>query len=164
MDNPKAFVRRTKKYGKAVFAKEPIRKGEVIAVFDGKIYDDDFDDWTDDLLNHTIQVGPSCWRDSKGFARFMNHSCDPNCGIKGRYKVVAMRAIYPGEELTWDYEMTEKSDWWKLKCKCGSEICRKKIGHYKNMPKKIRAKYKGYISTWITNQQKENAKLKKKEG
>lgn len=150
MDNPKAKLRRTRKYGWAVFAQAPIKKGEVVAVFDGKFYDDDFDEWNDDLLNHTIQCGPALWRDSKGFARYLNHSCDPNCGIKKKFKVVAMRDIAKGEEITWDYEMTEKSTWWLMKCKCGSPLCRKRIGNYKNMPRKIRAKYKGFISDWLT--------------
>lgn len=149
MDNRKVAVKRTKKYGRGVFALAPIRQGEVIAVFDGKIYDDDYAPWTKDLQTHTIQFGPAIWRDSKGCARYINHSCDPNCGIKGLFKVVAMRPIEKGEQITWDYEMTEKSDWWQMKCKCGSPLCRKVIGNYKNMPKAIRKKYKGYISDWL---------------
>lgn len=149
LDSTKAKVKQTKKYGRGVFATEKIRKGSTVAIFDGQWYDDDFEPWTDDLRNHTIQCGRALWRDSKGFARFINHSCDPNCGIKDLYKVVAMRTIEPGEEITWDYEMTEKSDWWKMKCKCGSNICRKKIGNYKNMPRTIRQKYRGYISEWL---------------
>ena len=154
MDNPKVIVVKTKKYGKGVFADKLIKKGEIVATFDGKIYDDDFDDWTPDLLNHTIQFAKAKWRDSKGVARYLNHSCDPNCGIKKLFKVVAMRDIQPGEEITWDYEMTEKSDWWKLKCKCGTPICRKVIGNYRNMPRKIRQKYQGYISDWLLPSQR----------
>lgn len=148
-DHKNAVVRRNK-FGRAVFAKKKIKKGELIAVFDGPIYDDLFDGWTEDLLNHTIQIGPKLWRDSLGLARYMNHSCDPNCGIKKYIHVVAMRDISAGEEITWDYEMTEKSDWFKMRCGCGSPLCRKVIGNYKNMPKAIRQKYKGYISEWIT--------------
>lgn len=149
MDNPKAIIRKTKKYGKAVFAREKIRKGEIIAAFDGPILDDDFEPWTDDLYNHAIQFDKTMWRDSQGIARLLNHSCEPNCGIKGLFKIVAMRTILPGEELTWDYEMTEKNLHWKLKCKCGTSSCRKTIGNFKNMPKHIRQKYKGYISHWL---------------
>ncbi len=154
MDSRKVIVQKTKKYGRGVYAKYPIRKGEVIAAFDGPIYDDDFEPWTEDLFNHAIQFGPALWRDSKGIARLINHSCDPNCGIKGLFKIVAMRAIQPGEQITWDYEMTEKNKYWKMQCRCGSEICRKTIGHYKNMPLSIRKKYKGYISDWITQKDK----------
>src|SRR4051812_12788994 len=103
MDNPKAKVRRTKKYGRGVFAHQKIKKGELIAAFDGPFFDDDFDEWTEDLMNHAIQFGKTDWRDSKGIARLINHSCEPNCGIKEYFKVVAMRDIEPGEHLTWDY-------------------------------------------------------------
>ena len=120
MDNPKATVRKTKKYGRAVFASQTIQKGEVIAGFDGDRFDNEFESWTEDLYNHAIQYGKTDWRDSKGIARWINHSCEPNCGIKRYFKVVAMRTIKKGEEITWDYEMTEKNKHWKMKCRCGS--------------------------------------------
>ncbi len=154
MDNPKISLKNTRKYGKGVFANSDIKKGEIIARFDGTIYDDDFEDWTRDLQTHTIQIGPNKWRDSKGLARYINHSCEPNCGIRGLWTVVAMRDIKKGEQITWDYEMTEKSDWWRMRCRCGSDLCRKVIGNYKNMPRPIRAKYKGYISTWLTKKRR----------
>lgn len=149
MDSRKVIVRNTP-VGRGVFAIETLRRGERIAVFDGPILDDDFDDWNDDLLNHAIQIGESTWRDSKGIARLINHSCEPNCGVKKLNQIVAMRTIYPGEEITWDYEMTEKSNWWLMKCQCGTPSCRKKIGNYDNLPLEIRRRYKGYISEWLT--------------
>ena len=149
MDNPKVTVRRTKKFGRGVFATKKIKKGEVIAIFDGEFLDDDFDDWSEDILNHAIQFAKSGFRDSKGIARYVNHSCEPNCGIKDYFKIVAMRHILPGEHVTWDYEMTERSSWWKMKCACGSVICRKIIGNYTNMPRAIRKKYAGFISPWL---------------
>lgn len=149
MDNPKVAVRRTKKFGKGLYAIKKIRRGEMIARFDGPFYDGRFDGWTEDLLNHTIQCGKSLWRDSKGIARWINHSCEPNCGIKRRFDIVAMRDIEKGEHITWDYEMTEKSWWWRMKCKCGAQSCRKVIGNYSRLPKELRKKYKGYISSWL---------------
>ncbi|MBX3022457.1 MAG: SET domain-containing protein-lysine N-methyltransferase [Bdellovibrionales bacterium] len=157
MDSAKVRIRRTKKFGRGVFAVKPIKKGEIIAAFDGEIYDDDFEPWTDDLLNHAIQIGPKLWRDSKGLARYVNHSCEPNCGIKSKVKIVAMRPIAKGEQVTWDYEMTEKNDWWKMRCRCGSTSCRKIIGNYKNMPRAIRKKYAGYISEWLIPRQRRKA-------
>ncbi len=162
MDNPKVFVRKTKKYGRAVFAKHNISKGEIIAVFDGLIYDYDFEPWTEDLYNHAIQFKKTHWRDSKGLARYINHSCDPNCGIKNLFEVVAMRNILKGEELTWDYEMTEKNPDWKMRCRCGSPICRGIIGNYVNMPRHIRKKYKGYISKWLLRSRKKKKKVNKR--
>lgn len=147
-DSKKVVVRRNK-FGRAVFATRKIEKGETVAVFDGPIYDDLFDGWTKDLLSHAIQIGPSTWRDSLGLARYINHSCEPNCGIKKYIYITAMRTILPNEEITWDYEMTEKNEWWKMRCGCATKSCRKIIGNYKNMPRRVREKYKGYISEWL---------------
>lgn len=78
----------------------------------------------------------------------MNHSCEPNCGIKNLFSIVAMQDIQKGEELTWDYDIVEDSDW-RMECLCGSPICKKIIGSFGLVPKNIREKYKGYISEWL---------------
>jgi SET domain-containing protein len=148
MDSKKVIVRKTARHGRGVLARVKIQKGKVIAAFDGTIYDFDYDDWNDDLYNHAIQFEKRRWRDSAGIARLINHSCDPNCGIRDRFKIVAMRDIAPGEEIAWDYGMTENYTW-RMKCTCGSPICRKTIGAYSTMPLSIRKKYKGYISEWL---------------
>lgn len=148
MDNRKVEIKRTKNRGYGVFAKLPIKKSEVVAEFDGDILSIE-DDWTIDQYNHCIQFEETRWRDSRGLARIINHSCEPNCGIKKLFQVVAMRNISPNEEITWDYEMTENHPYWKMKCKCGTKSCRKVIGNYENMPEETRKKYKGYISSWL---------------
>ncbi|KAF5400772.1 hypothetical protein PHET_05757 [Paragonimus heterotremus] len=63
-------------------------------------------------------------------ARFINHSCDPNCYAKvitmddkKHIVILAQRRIYPGEELTYDYRFPKESD--KLLCNCGSHNCRR---------------------------------------
>ncbi len=155
-DNPKVRRRHTRKYGQGVFAVKPIRRGEVIAVFDGPVLDEDFDNWTPDLLSHAIQFEKEKWRDSVGLARSINHSCDPNCGIKNLFEIVAMRPIKAGEQVTWDYEMTEKSTWWRMKCKCGSPLCRGRIGNFKNLPRSRRKKYAGFISEWLLRPRRKN--------
>jgi SET domain-containing protein len=149
MDNKGVVIRETATQGRGVFARVKIKKGETISSFDGTIYEFDYPSWNDDLYNHVIQFEKRRWRDSSGIARLINHSCDPNCGIKNLFDVVAMRDIQPGEEITWDYEMTENYKW-RMNCTCGSPICRKTIGAYENMPLAIRKKYKGYISAWLS--------------
>jgi uncharacterized protein len=150
MNNPKIEVRKSKT-GKGVFAKERIKKGELLVTFDGKILGWNAS-WNRYQLHHAIQFEKRKWRLSDGIADKFNHSCEPNCGIKNLFDVVAMRDIKAGEELTWDYEMTEDNETgWFMRCKCGSKSCRKKIGAYRNMPATVRKKYKGYISGWLTN-------------
>ena len=64
-------------------------------------------------------------------ARFINHSCDPNCesvNRRGRIFIEALRPIAPGEELTYDYRFerdgTEANDDALYVCHCGSARCR----------------------------------------
>ncbi len=153
MDSKKVEVRPCK-IGNGLFAKEEIQAGEPIAAFDGATYTDEFDS-ADHLNYYLLQIGEGIWQDAAGVARYANHSCDPNCGIQGLNQIVAMKKIAPNEEITFDYEMTEET--WEMEdgvpyfmeCQCGSPICRKKIGSFKNLPQHIRDKYKGFISSWL---------------
>ena len=65
-------------------------------------------------------------------ARWINHSCDPNCEAieeDDRIFIYAMRDIQAGEELFYDYALeidepiTEQSKK-KFACHCGSSNCR----------------------------------------
>jgi SET domain-containing protein len=77
-------------------------------------------------------------------ARFINHSCAPNCEAvddKKRIYIEAIRDIAEGDELTYDYayerDGTEDEAWEKLYvCKCGAPTCRGTI----LAPKKVRGK------------------------
>ncbi|KTF95339.1 hypothetical protein cypCar_00035913 [Cyprinus carpio] len=65
-------------------------------------------------------------------ARFINHSCDPNCysrviNVEGQKHIVifALRKIYRGEELTYDYKFPIEDANNKLHCNCGARRCRR---------------------------------------
>jgi uncharacterized protein len=150
MDSPKVIVRRSPIAGTGVFSVDLITPGEIVASFDGPFYALDYPGWSPDLINHAIQCGRDQFRDSLGLARLVNHSCEPNCGIQRLFDIAAMRVIEPGEEITWDYEMTEDSDWWRMPCHCGTASCRKIIGAYRNLPEGVRMKYRGFISEWLS--------------
>lgn len=150
-DNPKVIVEETGKYGKGLRAIRNISKGEVITDWTGgKVHEAiKCTDLPKDVADHAIQFEEHKWIDTKGIGRYSNHSCNPNCGIRGKFRLVAMKNIKKGDWLTWDYEMTEDSDW-RMNCQCGEKNCRKIIGAYKNMPKAIRKKYREYTSDWLT--------------
>ena len=67
-------------------------------------------------------------------ARFINHSCQPNCEaytFDDRVYVYAMRDILRGEELTFDYQLRsapgkigEEPVAADYPCRCGSKSCR----------------------------------------
>ena len=65
-------------------------------------------------------------------ARFINHSCDPNCETViegGRVFIEALRTIQPGEELGYEYGLTWEStddpdELASYACRCGAAKCR----------------------------------------
>ena len=66
-----------------------------------------------------------------GLAKFINHSCEPNCYSKlitlnGRKAIIlyAKRNIEPFEELFYDYFLPYESKSHAIKCLCGSLKCR----------------------------------------
>jgi SET domain-containing protein len=108
-------VRRSRIQGKGVFAARDIREGERVLEYTGTlITDDEADALCDDesmRRHHTFLFavdGGYCIDGARGGneARFINHSCDPNCEsiITGRRVYIhALRNILEGEELLYDY-------------------------------------------------------------
>lgn len=73
-------------------------------------------------LNQTTDIdGNVQWNP----ARFINHSCAPNCEaevIEDRIWIVAHRDIQPGEEITFNYGFTLE-DYKNYPCNCGAADC-----------------------------------------
>ncbi|CAL4174230.1 unnamed protein product, partial [Meganyctiphanes norvegica] len=66
-----------------------------------------------------------------GLARYVNHSCGPNCYTKTveaegdhRILIISNRKIHRGEELSYDYKFDEEDES-KIPCLCGADNCRK---------------------------------------
>jgi SET domain-containing protein len=65
-------------------------------------------------------------------ARFINHSCDPNCETEvsdGKIWIRAIRNIQPGAELTYDYWLEIEDGASRRRrsqyaCRCGAAKCR----------------------------------------
>ena len=65
-------------------------------------------------------------------ARFINHSCDPNCETvieNGRVFIESIRHIRAGQELGYDYQLTWEStddpvELALYACRCGAKRCR----------------------------------------
>jgi len=131
--NPNIEVRETEEYGKGIFATAEIEPGAIIGDYlgivtkpdegpeheDGSVYDMWYSDEAD--------ICPSHEEDG---VHLLNTSCEPNCAMTAidRHTLLfALRRIYPGEELTYDYFMgdqEEDCDAGTDNCKCGSEFCR----------------------------------------
>ena len=61
---------------------------------------------------------------------------------------VSLRSISAGEELTFDYAMTDDEPY-EMKCLCGTPSCRGTITGFDWKKKEIQEKYDGHVSWFI---------------
>lgn len=109
--------------GRGLFALEPIPKGACIVEYVGPILEGDA--WRDLRNRYLFEVTKKKTIDGwnkENVARFINHSCRPNCEIeirRGRVFIMAKRAIMTGEELGYNYGKEYFDDIIKpIGCKC----------------------------------------------
>ena len=78
-------------------------------------------------------------------AKFLNHSCQPNCEsdtVRGRIWILAKKDIKEGDELTYDYGFGfDSEETLSVPCKCGAEKC---VGYI--LDKDERPKLKRYLA------------------
>lgn len=153
----KVVVKESKIHGKGIFITRDIKKGQIIFVIKGNMVRWEVHNKKESLYGPDwIGVSETKWIDPDGPARFLNHSCNPNCGIKGMVTIRALRDIKMGEEITVDYSTTEIDKLWHMKCDCGSKNCRKIIRSIQFLPKKIYNKYVPCIPTYFMKVYKTN--------
>lgn len=117
--------------GYGVFARQPVRQGALLLAWGGRVVDqatllalpEDAQCMSlqieDDLfLISTDQIDP---------ADYINHSCNPNAGMSSATTVVALHDIAAGDEVCYDYAMTDSSPINRFLCACGSALCRERI-------------------------------------
>lgn len=134
---PAVVVRESNINGRGGFAGRALKKGQLVIVYEGerisqgegdKRYDDKPYTYLFELDDETLIDGAVDGND----ARFINHSCRPNCEAweeRRRIVIRAMRNIREGEELTYDYALQRDP---KLgaeedamyPCRCGTPRCR----------------------------------------
>ena len=132
-------VRNSGIHGKGVFAATLIPKGARIIEYKGVHMSEDAADqkYGDDesphtflfLLDNKVVIDANRRGNS---ARWINHSCDPNCETNeedGRLFIDAIRDIRRGEELTYDYKLIVDERYTPAvkrfyACGCGARTCR----------------------------------------
>ena len=143
----KIATRKSAIHGNGMFAVAPIKKGERLIEYRGELRTHaqvDADEGGDVESGHTFLFTLNDEYVIDGArggnsARWINHSCNPNCEAlieeaegddrtKDKVFIEAIRAIKPGEELTYNYGITlAERHTAKLKkiweCRCGSPKC-----------------------------------------
>jgi hypothetical protein len=117
--------------GKAVVARHEILRGDVVAVWSGRILNyEQIRGLPEAFRAHTAQVEEGLYLTSitpNEAPDYINHSCEPNAGMSGQLVIVAMRDIAAGEEITIDYAMCDGSAFDEFPCACGSRFCRGEV-------------------------------------
>lgn len=171
--------------GRGAFATRAIRKGARIIEYLGErisqaVADDRYDD-TKMSRHHTFlfNVDEDTVIDAAhegNDARFINHSCDPNCQafLEGdRIYIYALRDIPVGEELSYDYSYDRTEDMGPEEealyvCRCGATTCRGTIlaplekKDEEAAPKKTRAKSKSKSKSKAKSKSKEPSARERK--
>jgi len=81
---------------------------------------------------------------------YVNHSCDGNCWYENDELLVAMRDIKQGEELCYDYALTEgDSNWVIPKCLCGTKLCRGTVTGNDHLLPGLQAKYGNHFLSYV---------------
>lgn len=134
------YVARSQIHSRGLFGARNIEAGEAVVEYTGEVIRSVL---TDKRERHYEDLGVGCYmfRLDKlrvvdatlvgSAARFINHSCEPNCysrvvqslsGVK-HIVIFSLRDIKKGEELTYDYKFPIENI--KIPCSCGSRKCRK---------------------------------------
>ena len=113
---PRIQRKKSKLHGFGVFAREPINKNKRIIDYAGELVSNKVSEKREDRYLKkgciwVFRVNRAWSRDAAvggNIARFINHSCTPNCWIEvdARSKTIWIRAakkITPGQELVYDY-------------------------------------------------------------
>lgn len=138
-------VRGSRVHGCGLFCDYPFIKGELVAEYIGEYVCHAVADLREKqyakqrIQDYQFRINESLVIDATlrgGYARYVNHSCTPNCESKivdgppgkehlKRVMIISQRNINAGEELTYDYQFPLEMDLdSRIPCNCGSKLCR----------------------------------------
>jgi len=150
--DPRLEKRASPIHGAGIFAAQPIRAGERLAVPGGIVF-------TSEERSAGLKLDPSkAYNEAQigtdlfmlmpideDLFYFFNHSCDPNF-----WGDTARRDIAAGEEITTDYALEMDDESYSLEpCRCGSPMCRQRMtGNDWRLPE-LQCRYRGHFAVFI---------------
>lgn len=108
--------------------------------------------------SHANQVSLTEWVFEEGLGPKVNHSCDPNCGVRVNDEVdgfdfVALAPIAAGEEITFDYAMRNYViEHFPATCLCGADACRGAVTGWKDLPAERKAAFGDLVAPYLIEQ------------
>jgi len=156
------------KGGFGLFAIDAIKEGELLTMWGGRVVTgSQLEELPVDTQTHGIQVDedlymvPVIHGDPSDY---FNHCCDPNAGMSSHASLVAMRDVAKGEEICFDYAMSDSSDYDEFECQCGAHNCRKRITGRDWMLPELHVRYNGFFSPYLQRRIEKLLSEQKKNG
>lgn len=127
--------------GRGLVAAAPLPAGAAVARFEGEQRR-----WSDvpaEAVRHAILVEDDLWVVPHTPARWINHSCAPNCTVGDDLTVRTTRPVGAGEQLTISYDRVPLAEWqaapaahfwderWSFDCRCGAAGCVGRVDRYR---------------------------------
>jgi SET domain-containing protein len=139
MEEQVVVIRNSAISGQGSFAKEDIPKGSYITTLIGT----PFKKVCVVESNDPLQIDEQTYLHLDHASKTINHSCDPNAGIRNQSDLYAIKDIKMGDELTYDYSTTIGTDdnIACMPCLCGANNCRGKIGNVLTISKQTLSYY-----------------------
>jgi SET domain-containing protein len=112
-----------------LFVKEDFKIGDLIIEYVGKVVQKQN---TNNNNIYYMRINPAqLWINTTnmgGMAKFINHSCNPNCKLK-KWEVdklprMCFFAIKEGAKMTFDYNWECDDNQTRMECQCGTVNCK----------------------------------------
>lgn len=172
--SPKITVTRTRRYGSeqpTITAREALRAGEIVwcledyeepdLLFTREQILSEPAERSEILKRYSYMVDDDLYASTLNPERdpsfYFNHSCDPNCGYEPNHRLIAIRDVAVGEELCYDYAMTETEASFHrgLSCRCGALSCRGVLDFKQWRSHLFARRYAGFMSKYIANKSRQ---------
>jgi hypothetical protein len=127
-------------YGFCLLATRALDAGVVVAHFEGDVVP--YEEVPEDEIAYVLNLENGGWMIPSTAARYANHSCDPNCMIDDQLRLVTIRPVAAGDELTYSYILADRGHYersetdffwderWTFDCRCGSPDCVGRVDRY----------------------------------
>jgi hypothetical protein len=145
--NNELELRKTPAKGDGVFAARRFHFGEIVLA--GVMHEEQPGNHV-----HASQIGENKWVLYAGLRNQVNHSCEPNCGIRanqsGGHNLIAIKEIEANDEITYDYAMENYViDHFSQPCRCGAGKCRIRITGWKDLTDKQKQEIANFAAPYL---------------
>lgn len=154
--HPDLYAAMSRISGTGLFTRVPLAKGDVVVVWGGHVFTRE-QIAAGEGKNHTVvAIGEGVFlasspSESFSLDDFMNHSCQPNIGMRDEVTLITMRDIRPDEELVADYAiwLDDPNYLMKVPCNCCGEGCRGQVRGTDWRRPDVRLVNQGYFSPFL---------------